>query len=145
MPIWIHLSNLIVLKKAVAAKYPGGLDAFRDEYDIENPENYQQEDGELFSLSAMDPDLQQGDAGRLIDMGFNFDEIDCGANELAILTRYGGVAARPPWLQFNTLYAWHMDCSPALQTKARTIMGKTVDEVVELLDRGDLPRGALVE
>lgn len=145
MPVWIHLSNLIILKEAVATKYPGGLDAFRTDYRTADAENNNQEDGELFSLSAMDGGHLQADAGRLIDMGFTFDEADDAGNELALLNRYGGVVARPAWLRTNALYAWHQDCPEPLQEKVRSISRMNMDTFIAKQESGEIPLGTWVE
>lgn len=145
MPIWIHLANLIVLKQAVEHKFPGGLEGFRAEYEIDDPENFQQEDGELFSISAMNASALQADAGRLIDLGFLFDERNDGPNELAILTRYGGVAARPAWLCFNSFYAWHNECSAASRVKVEAVQGMDRDAFEAQLASGELRTGAIFE
>ena len=145
MPVWIHLSNLIILKEAVATKYPGGLDAFRTDFQTADAENHNQEDGELFSLSAMDGGHLQSDAGRLIDMGFTFDEVDDAGNELALLNRYGGVVARPAWLRTNALYAWHQDCPEPLQEKVRSISRMNMDTFIAKQESGEIPLGTWVE
>lgn len=145
MPLWIHLANLIITKQAVEAKYPGGVAAFRAEHGIGDEDTYDQEDGELFGLSAMNSSELQSRAGTLIDLGFTYSETDTAANEFALLTRYGGVVARPAWLQFNSMYAWHTSCPAALQAKAQQVMGMDVDDFISLRERGEWPSGAIVE
>ncbi|NJN25518.1 MAG: hypothetical protein HC819_05920 [Cyclobacteriaceae bacterium] len=55
MPIFIHLANLVFEKNILEAKYFGGCEQFRIDWNIACSEVHQ-EDDELFSLSAMNID-----------------------------------------------------------------------------------------
>lgn len=145
MPIHIELANLVIEKRAIAAKYPGGIDGFRAHHAMGSAENCDQEDGELFSLSAMGADVLQAEATRLIALGLAYDERDGGSNDLALITRYGGVAVRPAWLRTNGLYAWHRSCPAALQEKVERLGRSTMDQLDELVARGEVVFGTLVE
>jgi len=69
-PVYLHISNLIIKKEAIAEKYNGGLEKFRKDYNIPESE-INQEDGSLFSLGKMNPD--EFDIEKLLQNGLSFD------------------------------------------------------------------------
>lgn len=145
MPTYIHLANLVVEKQAVVAKYPGGVVALRSRFAVDDPENYHQEDGELFSISAMNADELYDLVKELRDLDFVFNEENAERNEFVLLLRYGGPHLRPAWLRRNALHAWHSTCPAALQAKAERLGRTFMDELVAMQERGEQVFGMLVE
>jgi hypothetical protein len=70
MPVYLHIFNLIIDKKAIIKKYSGGIEQFRIDYKIPQSE-INQEDDELFSLGQMGTD--EFDIESLINKGLNYD------------------------------------------------------------------------
>ena len=102
MPIYVHLSNFIVDKKAVERSFNGGVDAFRERFMI-NSEPYNQEDNQLFSISRMNVD--EFDIRRFIIGGLFFDEEKQYSNDFTICQRYGGIMWKVDWLLENKVFA----------------------------------------
>lgn len=144
MPLYLHLANLIIDKRAVAAKYPGGIAGFRADHDIAE-DNFHQEDLELFGLAAMNADELYGRMEELMGHGLVYDRIDPTQSELVIVTRYGGALWKPGWLHTNSLHAWHSDCAPAVQAKAVRLGRTTVDQLQAMRERGEDVFVAFVE
>lgn len=144
MPVYIHLSNLVIDKRAVAAKYPGGVDRFRADYNIAG-DNFNQEDHELFGLAAMNPDELWGEMNTLKGHGIAYDEAVSWRNEMVVITRYGGPYLPPDWLRHTTSFAWHFTCSPAAQAKALRLSKTSMEEIGEMIERGEDVFAAFVE
>jgi hypothetical protein len=136
MPIYIHLSNLILDKQAVQARYPGGVEQFRIDFDIE-ADNYHQEDERLFSLATMNSD--ELDIDLLISKGLDFEEDKGSSSDFVILNRYGGAEWPVDWLTDNRLFAWHIDASPASIALAEQIGNESMDSIKVRYERGEDP------
>jgi hypothetical protein len=132
MPVFIHLSNLIVPKSIIATKYPGGIEAFRNTFKISQVNNHQ-EDDELFSLSAMNSD--EFDLLTNLD----FDRTNQTSTDFVIVNRYGGAAWTVAWLDYNVNFAWHIDCDETQLKKAKATAEITMDEVKRLTALGENP------
>lgn len=144
MPVYLHLANLVIDKRAVAAKYPGGLSGFRADHAIA-ADNYHQEDHELFCIAAMNADELYSRMEKLLGHGLVHDRTDPSRSELVIVTRYGGALWKPGWLHANSLHAWHSDCAPAVQAKAVRLGQTTVDQLQAMREQGDDVFAAFVE
>lgn len=70
MPVYLHISNLIIDKKAIIKNYAGGIEQFRIDYEIPHSE-INQEDDELCSLGKMNAD--EFDIDSLIAKGLSYD------------------------------------------------------------------------
>lgn len=136
MPVFIHLANLVIPKSIVEKKYPGGVNQFRKEYKIDK-ENYHQEDGELFSLAAMNS--SEFDIVDLIETGISYDSKTNFSEDFTIIHRYGGAEWEPSWLRHNSVFVWHKDCNPEKIKKAEEIANITMDKIAEAFDRGEKP------
>ncbi|PLX00232.1 MAG: hypothetical protein C0594_15935 [Marinilabiliales bacterium] len=55
MPIYLHLTNLIIAKNSVAIKHKSNENQFKHNYINTNPE-FNTEDNQLFFIAAMNPD-----------------------------------------------------------------------------------------
>jgi len=88
MPVYLHIANLIISKKAVQEKYIGGLEKFREDYKIKTSE-INQEDGQLFSLGQMNAD--EFEIEKLITNGLSFNEELQRSDDFTIVYRYGDI------------------------------------------------------
>lgn len=136
MPIYIHLSNLIVDKQAVQSKYPGGVERFRMDFDIA-ADNYHQEDATLFALATMNSD--EFDLGLLINKGLHFDEERGSSTDFVIINRYGGAEWPAAWLCDNSLFAWHVNAAPESISLAEELGNETMDNLSIRYERGEDP------
>jgi len=111
MPLYIHLSNLVIKKTVITDKYTRDLDAlkvalgFLDEYSL------CEEDNELVSFKQMN----NGDFNleALVDAGFNCVLGERGvwhSDDFVIISRYGGKSWNAPWLEDNNVFFWHVAC-----------------------------------
>jgi hypothetical protein len=132
MPVFIHLSNLIIPKSIIANKYPGGIETFLKTFEISGV-NRHQEDDELFSLASMNSD----EFDLLI--GLDFDRTNQTSSDFVIVNRYGGPAWKVRWLGYNVNFAWHIDCDETLIKKAKATAEMTMDEVMRLTALGENP------
>lgn len=136
MPVYIHLSNLIVLKSAVERKYPGGLAVFRSDYGI-GEDIYWQEDRELFSITSMNSD--EHDIAELVRRGLHYDYENHRSDDFVILPRYSDFLWSVPWAKHNGVFAWHTEADKTSVAKAKEISNTNMDELSERFDRGDNP------
>jgi len=134
MPIYIHLANLVFNKKIISEKYVGGCNQFRIDWDIDTNER-NQEDDELFSISAMNADEFEIDV--LIWRGLDFNRGMNQSSDFTSITRYGGALWQVDWLNHNTCFAWHLTCNQEQKDKAVHI-GEvmTMDKIQDLADQG---------
>lgn len=137
MPVFIHLSCLIVEKQTVEEKYTGGLAAFRNDYYIEDEENYHQEDRLLFAIAAMDPD--DFNLEKLIEKGLHYDAAENTSNDFVIVERYGESQWTLPWLQKNATFAWHIDSDYEAIDAAERINNMFMSEIKAMFDAGKNP------
>ncbi|MFZ1703997.1 MAG: hypothetical protein WAT79_06600 [Saprospiraceae bacterium] len=134
MPIYLDIFTLIVNKSAVTEKYHGGLEQFRQDFEFEGSEiNY--EDGQLFALGQMDPD--GFDLAHLMSQGLHYDEKRQFSYDFTILYRYGGDDYwEVPWLENNTVFAWHKDAHPKELARVKEICNMTMDVIGDYFDEG---------
>lgn len=146
MPVHIELANLVIEKHVVAAKYPGGIDGFRAEFSIASPDIKHQEDGELFSIAAMNIEELYALAFRLKELGIAYDA-GASTDEFVLISRYGGPhgQGRPDWLRCNSLHAWHTSCPTALKEKAERLGAMSVGDLFAMSQRGETVFGTLLE
>ena len=122
MPVYLHLANLVFDKKAITQKYTGGCNQFRIDHSI-GSNKYNQEDDELFSLSAMN--LNDFSIDTLIEEGLTFDQEFSHSNDFVAVTRYGGAECQANWFNHNGTFAWHVNCDKKQEGRAKTYIAKT--------------------
>ncbi len=118
MPILIHLANLIIPKKIVESKYPGGVNKFISENDIAG-NNHNQEDDELFAISRKF--VHEFDIGMLIEKGFHYDKEKHISKDFMLLPLKGKAPWEVPWLESNGVFVWHKTTDPACIDRANFI------------------------
>ena len=86
MPVYIHLSNLVFDKSDIEQHYKGGIEAFRERFFWKDSNN--QEDNEIISIAAMNPDefpvdeLKENGMKPIFDAG-NYDVVNrYGQNQM---------------------------------------------------------------
>ena len=136
MPIYIHLANLIVPKPVIEKKYAGGADQFRTDYSIDG-DNRHQEDDLLFSISRMNCD--DYDLNKLVEKGLDYDFKEGRSTDFTILSRYGGVLWDMDWLEYNDMFAWHINTEEEKIDMARKRNELTMDKISEMFDLGMNP------
>jgi hypothetical protein len=137
MPVYLHLANLIISKKAVEQNYRGGTGQFCRDFYEENDSF--QEDVELFALGRMNCD--EFPERLLNQRGLHYD-IDTGTSrDYVIVSRYGGPLWTVDWLNTTmcTLYTFHNDCSLPSIVKALQKDQMTVDEAQRIFKNGGNP------
>ena len=134
MPVYLHVFNLIIDKRAVEQKYPGGIEKFRIDYGIPESE-IDQEDDELFSFGQMNYDQLHIDS--LISNGLNYDPDRKESNDFTIVYRYGGLGCDVNWLKHNRVFAWHISTSSHLIMEMEEICNMTVDDITKEMEKGN--------
>lgn len=135
MPVYLHLANLIIDKKALAERYKGGIGQFRKDFAGEG--EYFQEDNELFALARMNPD--EFPEKKLIDAGLHFDYETKTSKDYVICSRYGGLLWQVDWLEIEVFYALHKDCTVEHRARVYQMKNITIDEVQRIFDAGGNP------
>jgi len=136
MPVYIELANLIVPKPVIEKKYAGGADQFRTDYSIDG-DNYHQEDDLLFSISRMNCD--DYDLKKLVEKGLDYDFKEGRSTDFTILSRYGGVLWDMDWLEYNGMFAWHINTEEEKIDMARKRNELTMDKISEMFELGMNP------
>jgi len=136
MPVYIELANLIVPKPVIEKKYAGGADQFRTDYSIDG-DNYHQEDDLLFSISRMNCD--DYDLKKLVEKGLDYDFKEGRSTDFTILSRYGGVLWDMDWLEYNGMFAWHINTEEEKINMARKRNELTMDKILEMFELGINP------
>ena len=136
MAIYLDIYNLVINKKAITEKYIGGLDRFREDYNIPASE-INHEDGRLFSLGQMDPD--EFDIEKLVQNGLSYDQDLRYSDDFTIVCRYQDAFWEVDWLEHNTVFAWHIDSDSKEVELAKEVLNMTMDRIAELIDQGKSP------
>lgn len=136
MPIYIHLANLIIPKKVIASKYDGGIEGFRTDFNI-GEDNYNQEDSMLFSISKMNVD--EFYIEFLVQKGLHFDIENQFSTDFVILVRYGSYLWDTPYIQDNTIFAWHIDSPQSSIDKAIAIGNQSIESIEKQFEKGENP------
>jgi hypothetical protein len=136
MPVYIELANLIVPKSTIEKKYTGGADQFRTDYSIDG-DNRHQEDDLLFSISRMNCD--DYDLKKLVEKGLDYDFKEGRSTDFTILARYGGVLWDMDWLEYNGMFAWHINTEEEKIDMARKRNELTMDKISEMFELGMNP------
>jgi len=129
MPVYIHLANLVISKSFIITDYKGGIEAFRKLYFWKDCNN--QEDNELFSIAAMNPDelpIQELKENGLEDV--------FAANNYEIVFKYGACSI-VDWLIVESPFMWHKDCAADQIEKALYVQTITMDKIVEESKKGN--------
>lgn len=128
MPLFIHLANLIIPKSVVEAKYPGGIQKFKEENDIDG-ENLNQEDDELFGISRKF--VHEFDLGMLIQKGFEYDKANHKSTDFVLLPRKGKAPWEVDWIKSNGVFVWHESTGTDLIERANFIAHELDAEMVQ--------------
>ena len=136
MPVYIELAKLIVPKPVIEKKYAGGTDQFRTDYSIDG-DNRHQEDDLLFSISRMNCD--DYDLKKLVEKGLDYDFKEGRSTDFTILSRYGGVLWDMDWLEYNDMFAWHINTEEEKIDMARKRNELTMDKISEMFELGMNP------
>jgi hypothetical protein len=120
----MHPYNIVIQKSAVKARYEGGLQQFKIDYAIDDPYNYNEEDGELFLIASMY--VQEEDISLLLSKGLKNkgDFVD-----FTVLPRYGDVWWEAAWSKHNRVFVWHKNTPKELVEKVYKICNATFDEL----------------
>ena len=129
MPLYIHLSNLVLRKSDIKEHYIGGLEAFRSKYFWEDCNN--QEDDELFGIAAMNPEELPFD-----ELTKNGLEIVFKEGKYDLVNKYGA-KSNVDWLVVNSPFMWHIDCENEQKQKAISVTTITMDKVSEEARKGN--------
>lgn len=136
MPIYIQTFNLVINKTAVAEKYVGGIEQFRQDYNIATG-NINEEDEHLFSLGRMN--IDDFDIDALIENGLHYDDVNLRSDDFTIAQRYGGLTWEVNWLQSNDAFVWHNNTNINAIGKAQKIGNATMNEIEAMFDNGEKP------
>jgi len=134
MPIYLDLANLIFSKAIIEAKYQGGCEQFRKDWNITDS-NRNDEDDELFMLAAMNVD--EFDLDPLLEKGLSFDDEKQSSTDFVAVGRYEGALWETNWLKANASFAWHVNCKKEQQERAIEISEHmTMDVIEDYLNKG---------
>ncbi len=140
MAVYLHIFTLLVNKTAVSEKYKGGIEKFREDYNIPLSE-INQEDDELFALGQMNPDLY--DIDKLISEGLSFDSEKQSSDDFTILYRYGDFFWEVNWLKHNKVFAWHINTADDVLKRVDEISNMHLERIIELAEEGRNPLVAI--
>ena len=133
MPIYIELANLIVQKSIVKSKYKGGVETFINDFSIKK-DNRHQEDDLLFSISKMNCD--EFNVDTFVEKGLDYNFESDKSTDFTILSRYGGILWKVDWLDFNDMFAWHINTEKDKIEMAKKRNELTMDKISEIFDLG---------
>ena len=134
MPIYLDLANLIFSKAIIEAKYQGGCEQFRKDWNITDS-NRNDEDDELFMLAAMNVD--EFDLDPLFEKGLSYDDENQKSTDFVAVGRYEGALWETNWLKSNASFAWHVNCKKEQQERAIEISEHmTMDVIEDYLNKG---------
>jgi hypothetical protein len=136
MPLYLHISNLVVAKSSVIAKYDGGMTQFREDFGFGKIE-YRFEDHELFLLTAMDPNDFNIDL--LIKRGLHYDHEFNFSNDFVLIHRYGTFSWEAEWLERTNQYVWHFIADEHLKEIARKYSDMCLNDIIEMTENGNSP------
>lgn len=136
MPVYMHIFNLIINKKAILEKYSGGMETFKKNFQCAESEFFQ-EDNHLISLGRMD--TEPFEIEKLVKNGLFYNKFAHDLNDLVILYRYDNDSLKVGWLKHNKVFAWHIDSSNMELIKVNEISKMSMDEIGKLFDEGQNP------
>jgi hypothetical protein len=136
MPIYIHLSNLIINKASIQKKYTGGIKQFHLDFTIGKYNNLH-EDAELFSFAYFN--IDEIDISKIISKGLDFNEKLQTSSDFVIISRYGGHLWDVNWIIDNGIFAWHINTKKELISRANAIASESMDELSVKMENGENP------
>ncbi|MBK9254303.1 MAG: hypothetical protein IPM42_02320 [Saprospiraceae bacterium] len=136
MPVFIHLSIIVINKSVISSKYKGGIPEFRKSY-LWDEDSYNQEDDELFALASMNSD--EHEIEQLRTKGLDYDATLQRSDDFTILSRYEGVLWEVAWLEHNSTFAWHKNTDDQFIKRAVKIENMPMAEIGDLMDIGQNP------
>jgi len=122
MPVYCHISQLVVNKKALTVKYPGGVEAFKKRFGFNKERD--REDAELLSFVSMD--AAQFDI--LPELGY--DEATNTATDYVLIYRYQGLIWEVDWADTDKVFIWHKECKLSSFNKAMEIEAMSMTDVM---------------
>lgn len=136
MPVFIHLSILVINKKAIKKKYRGGIEAFKRAYKW-GEDTCNQEDDELFALASMNSN--EHEIMELTSNGMSYDAIHRRSEDFTIVNRYGGAEWAVNWLETGYSFVWHVEADENFISKAKNADLMPMKEATDLFDQGKNP------
>ena len=135
MPVYLHLANLIIRKDAVAIRYPGGIEQFRIDYQMDEMET-RQEDDELFLIAQMNTDDFYLD--ELVAKGLHYDLESNFSSDFTLFGRYDpNFEWKADWLEHNGVFAWHIETNDELKRKVAEISEMHVEDIFNEMAKGN--------
>jgi len=118
MSLEIHFWNIIVPKKTLGSKYPGGIEQFKKDC----PNQMYQEDEYLAAYSFMNEWDTETYKNRLIQKGFNYDSNKEHSNDFVVLAMMvnGGLWWNVDWIDHD-----YENCSPIINLIKTPIIIRT--------------------
>ncbi len=141
MPVYVHLSNLLIRKDAIEKKYKGGVPQFRIDCELDTGRFYFQEDTMLFCLVTMNYD--EHDYDNLTAKGLHYDKKREFSEDFVVLSRHYGLLWEGPWLEHNKVFAWHVGSDAESVMRAEKISSLTMNEIGKRFERGENPFAAI--
>lgn len=142
MPIYIHIANLIINKVEVKKKYAGGIDQFRLDYAINDEDNYNQEDNELFAIAKMN--IDEFDLEKLVSKGLHFDEKIQFSTDFTLKPRYENYLWKTEWITDNSIFSWHVKANKCLIARVNSISSESMDSIHKRFEKGEKPFSSIV-
>jgi hypothetical protein len=110
MSLDIHFWNIIVPKKTLESKYPGGSKQFK----LNCPNKMFQEDEFLASYSFVNVHDVEFHVNKLTQMGLAYDEKSDSSEEFVVLAMEanGGLWWKVDWIDYDSDYFWFKENNP---------------------------------
>jgi len=79
------------------------------------------------------------DLKKLVEKGLDYDFKEGRSTDFTILSRYGGVLWDMDWLEYNGMFAWHINTEEEKIDMARKRNELTMDKISEMFELGMNP------
>lgn len=132
MPTRVELLQIVISKAALEAKYPGGLEKFKIDWEFGRKVDH--EDEEIITFGSM------GDAFPVPE-GLDYDEANNASEDFGYAGRYGAAdSPNPSWMKCNMLFIWHEDSYTARMLDLKDQSEMTMSDFNALVDKfGEYP------
>jgi hypothetical protein len=134
MSLDIHFWNIIVPKKVLESKYPGGSKQFK----LNCPNKMFQEDEFLASYSFMNVHDVESHITRLRGKGLAYNEKNDSSEEFVVLAMEanGGLWWKVDWIDYNTDYFWFKEKNPQIHSEKNSTQNpnKSTNSQISLLN-----------
>jgi len=132
LPVYCHISQLVVNKKALTEKYDGGVEAFKKRFGFNKDRD--REDTELLSFVSLDAAQFQ----ILPELGY--DRATNTATDYVLIYRYEGLIWPVDWVKTDKVFIWHTDCKLSAYKRAMEIETIPIPELLAHQERtGKMP------